>query len=145
LLDEVLVVPGGGRYGQGYVSARSHVDPASWFFRAHFYQDPVMPGSLGLEAILQAMQAYAIQQDLGADFGERTLVNATSQMTRWKYRGQLVPGDTDLHLEVHLKRVQPTEGGLTVVGDASLWNGETRIYEVTDMAIEVRQDLDGRL
>ena len=26
-----------------------------WFFKAHFYQDPVQPGSLGLEALLQAL------------------------------------------------------------------------------------------
>ena len=29
------------------------VDPSAWFFKAHFYQDPVIPGSLGLESLLQ--------------------------------------------------------------------------------------------
>ncbi len=35
------------------------IDPAAWFLEAHFYQDPVMPGSLGVEAMHQAMAAFA--------------------------------------------------------------------------------------
>jgi len=38
---------------------RAVIDPAAWFLEAHFYQDPVMPGSLGVEAMHQAMAAFA--------------------------------------------------------------------------------------
>ena len=33
------------------------VDPGDWFFQAHFYQDPVWPGSLGLESFLQLLKS----------------------------------------------------------------------------------------
>ena len=51
----------GGRYGKGYVYASRPVNPQDWFYPFHFYQDPVMPGSLGVEAILEAMQVLPWQ------------------------------------------------------------------------------------
>jgi 3-hydroxymyristoyl/3-hydroxydecanoyl-(acyl carrier protein) dehydratase len=35
------------------------------FSSATSKDDPVMPGSLGIEAMLQAMQVYALEMDLG--------------------------------------------------------------------------------
>ena len=35
-----------GLYNSGYIKATKTVDPSEWFFNAHFYQDPVCPGSL---------------------------------------------------------------------------------------------------
>ena len=40
----------------------SIVDPAEWFFKAHFYQDPVCPGSLGVESFLQLLKYAAMQR-----------------------------------------------------------------------------------
>jgi 3-hydroxymyristoyl/3-hydroxydecanoyl-(acyl carrier protein) dehydratase len=37
------------------------VDPAEWFFKAHFFQDPVQPGSLGIEALIQLLQWLMIE------------------------------------------------------------------------------------
>ena len=48
--------PEGARAGR---RARSRSIPAFWFFKAHFYQDPVWPGSLGLESFLQLLKYAA--------------------------------------------------------------------------------------
>ena len=37
-----------GRLGR--VRAEKTVDPSEWFFKAHFFQDPVQPGTLGLDS-----------------------------------------------------------------------------------------------
>jgi 3-hydroxymyristoyl/3-hydroxydecanoyl-(acyl carrier protein) dehydratase len=50
----------------GWVRAEKDVRPGEWFFKAHFYQDPVQPGSLGLESLVQALQFYAIHYRLDA-------------------------------------------------------------------------------
>src|SRR5205823_4748735 len=52
-------VPDGGQAGLGFVRGVKHVDPEEWFFKAHFYQDPVCPGSLGLESYLQLLKVVA--------------------------------------------------------------------------------------
>jgi len=49
----------GGGAGLGRLHGRKRVDPAEWFFDAHFYEDPVMPGSLGVEAFLQLLMLAA--------------------------------------------------------------------------------------
>jgi len=51
-----LFVPDGGPSGLGYIRGVKPVDPEEWFFKAHFHQDPVMPGSLGLEAFTQQQE-----------------------------------------------------------------------------------------
>ena len=40
-----------------------------WFFKSHFYQDPVQPGSLGIDAMLQALQVFMIEADMGRGLG----------------------------------------------------------------------------
>ncbi len=37
-------------------SGTTRVDPAAWFFQAHFLDDPVWPGSLGLESLLATLE-----------------------------------------------------------------------------------------
>jgi 3-hydroxymyristoyl/3-hydroxydecanoyl-(acyl carrier protein) dehydratase len=125
-LDKAWYVPNGGDYGRGYVYAEAPVMPDDWFFGCHFYQDPVMPGSLGVEAMIQAMQGYAQAQGLGP------LAPAPGRTT-WKYRGQVPPTPQRLRLEVHIKDSRRTPAGVALVGDGSLWRGELRIYEVCNL------------
>ncbi len=54
--------PAGGPAGLGYIQGSKKVDPEEWFFKAHFYQDPVWPGSLGVEAFIQLLKFIAIGQ-----------------------------------------------------------------------------------
>ena len=56
MIDRVLGYwPEGGKAGLGRLLAEQTVDPAAWYFKAHFYRDPVQPGSLGVEAMLQLL------------------------------------------------------------------------------------------
>ena len=54
--------PVGGPAGLGYIQGSKIVDPEEWFFRAHFYQDPVWPGSLGIEAFMQLLKFIALER-----------------------------------------------------------------------------------
>lgn len=145
-LDEVQCIspgsstgigPGAGKFGQGYVYAHKFVNPRDWFFRAHFHQDPVMPGSLGVEAMLQALQAYALHTGVGKDFRSPRFVNVTDHTITWKYRGQIVPENKDMSLELHIIRTETSPGRITLYADASLWKEHLRIYEVKSLALSV--------
>jgi 3-hydroxymyristoyl/3-hydroxydecanoyl-(acyl carrier protein) dehydratase len=134
-LDEVHIVEKGGKYGQGYICGYKKIDPTDWFYPCHFFQDPVMPGSLGVESILQAMQIYALQQDLGAQFQSPRFAQRLNHNIVWKYRGQLIPDDDQMVIDVHIKKVERSPETVNIVGDANLWKNDIRIYEVTDAAI----------
>ena len=136
-LDAVRVVAEGGRHGRGYVYATLPVDPEDWFFACHFLDDPVMPGSLGIEAMRQAMLVYARHRIGEAHRGLRP-AHVPRHQTRWKYRGQIPPERDTVQLEVHLTDFAvDADGGVSVIGDGSLWRQGLRIYEVTGLALRV--------
>ena len=95
MLDRVTGIwPAGGPAGLGRYRAETDVDPAAWFFKAHFFQDPVQPGSLGLEAMLQLLQFAMIHAGHGR--GSRAARSrfeplALGEPHSWKYRGQVLP------------------------------------------------------
>ncbi|BBC32407.1 hypothetical protein SGFS_037010 [Streptomyces graminofaciens] len=138
LVDHVDLVADGGRHGHGYLHGRREVRPDEWYFDCHFHRDPVMPGSLGVEAVLQAMRLYVLEQNLADGMERPHFAMATDVEMCWKYRGQILRHDKELFFDVHVKEVRREEGRLLVIADADLWKPGLRIYELTDVAIEVR-------
>ncbi|MFI6344270.1 beta-ketoacyl synthase N-terminal-like domain-containing protein [Streptomyces sp. NPDC050560] len=138
LVDRVDLVADGGRHGRGYLHGYRAVRPDEWYFDCHFHRDPVMPGSLGVEAILQALRLYVLDQNLAEGFERPRFAMATDIETAWKYRGQILRHDGELFFDAHIKEVRREEGRLLVIADADLWKPGLRIYELTDVAVEVR-------
>jgi len=140
-IDTVSIVEGGGKAGIAYIHGERTIDATDWFFRYHFHQDPVMPGSLGLEAIIEIMQTYALSNDLGADFTNPRFIAPTT-VVKWKYRGQITPLNKQMSLDVHLTDIIKTtllDGSREVrlVGDANLSKDGLRIYEVKDIVLSI--------
>lgn len=133
-IDTVDVVENGGDNGKGYLYAEKQVNPEDWFFQFHFHQDPVMPGSLGVEAIIETMQVWALKNDLGKDLTNPRFGQILSNI-KWKYRGQIIPSNKVMALDVHIKEVVKESGKVTVIADANLWKDGLRIYQVFDIAI----------
>ncbi|MGB5985198.1 MAG: hypothetical protein WBG37_07820, partial [Desulfobacterales bacterium] len=96
--------PRGGPHGRGYIRGSQTVDPEAWFFKAHFYQDPVCPGSLGLEAFLQLLR-YAGIRIFGPDLGRCRAAPLTGARHRWTYRGQILPGNQKITVEAAIQEV----------------------------------------
>jgi 3-hydroxymyristoyl/3-hydroxydecanoyl-(acyl carrier protein) dehydratase len=137
LLDWVDLVPGGGKHGQGYGIGYREILPSDWYFSCHFYRDPVMPGSLGIEALIQAVQSFIIQQGLAKDFSRARFALAKGIPMRWKYRGQILKDNKDMWIDFHVKEIRREPGRLTVICDGNLWKSSMRIYEVHDLAVAV--------
>lgn len=140
LLDDVSVVDGGGAHGKGYLHAERRIDPDDWFFARHFHLDPVIPGSLGVESVVQAMQEWLLDSGHAAGLRDPGFVLPVGLPLRWKYRGQFLPTDGTSTLEVHIKDVLHKPGRVRVIGDASVWKPGLRIYELTGIAVELREE-----
>jgi 3-hydroxymyristoyl/3-hydroxydecanoyl-(acyl carrier protein) dehydratase/malonyl CoA-acyl carrier protein transacylase len=138
-LDRALVLPRGGKLNQGYVYADCAVDPHAWFFACHFYMDPVMPGSLGVEAMLQALQLFALETGLASSFRSPRFGLVDRHQTTWKYRGQIVPETGTMALEIHVSRVERTGDQVIVVADGNLWRDGLRIYHVQELALAIKE------
>ncbi len=103
-VDHVAIVEGGGKAGVAYIYGERTIDASDWFFRYHFHQDPVMPGSLGVEAIIELLQVYALKNGLGAQFNNPRFIAPVSKV-EWKYRGQITPLNKQMSLDVHITAI----------------------------------------
>jgi len=137
LCDRLMVMVDGGKFDKGYAYASTDVEAGDWFFKNHFHQDPVMPGSIGVETALQAMQAYAIQTDLGANFRTPRFAQVDGGHTvTWRYRGQML-SPAILHAEIHIKQITHQGNSIILIADANIWRDNLRVYEVKDLALAV--------
>jgi 3-hydroxymyristoyl/3-hydroxydecanoyl-(acyl carrier protein) dehydratase len=96
-----------------------------------------MPGSLGIEAIQQAMQVYAIQQNLAKDMLSPRFGQLALHAFNWKYRGQITPDNGEMSLEIHLHQPTYANQQLSLIGEASLWKDQLRIYELKAVALAI--------
>ncbi|MCL4253732.1 MAG: hypothetical protein KJ043_08135, partial [Anaerolineae bacterium] len=137
LTDRLMMMVEGGQFNAGYAYASADVRAEDWYFKNHFHQDPVMPGSIGVETALQAMQAYAIQTGLGDGFKIPRFAQADNgHRVTWRYRGQMLSPAT-LHTEIHIKKIERKNGAVVLIGDAHVWRDQLRVYEVKDLALAI--------
>lgn len=139
MMDQVdLFLPhSGGTKGMGFIQGSKIVDPDEWFFKAHFYQDPVWPGSLGLEAFLQLLRHAALQywpEKIHTHCFESIAVGLEHT---WAYRGQVIPTNKKVVVDVSI--TQKVDGDRPLlVGAGFLRVDGTPIYEMTDFGIRLR-------
>ena len=130
-----LYVADGGTRGLGFIRGVKTVIPDEWFFKAHFYQDPVWPGSLGLEAFLQLLKVAAVKR-WGWQPGNRFETMALNRPHTWTYRGQVIPKDHQVTIQAEItaidddKRLLEAEGFLIVDGRI--------IYQMEQFTLRIR-------
>ena len=135
MVDQIdLLVADGGTDGLGCVHGSIMVDPSAWFFEAHFYQDPVWPGSLGLEAFIQLLKVYAVDRwDLGESTEFATMAGAGRH--RWTYRGQIIPGCERVEVFASITEVDDVQRRVRADGFLTV-DGRT-IYAMHDFSLGV--------
>jgi acyl transferase domain-containing protein/3-hydroxymyristoyl/3-hydroxydecanoyl-(acyl carrier protein) dehydratase len=138
MVDSIeLFVPDGGPAGLGFIRGTKHVDPDEWFFAAHFYQDPVCPGSLGLESFLQLLKVAALDR-WGEQVGRthRFEPIEVGRTHTWIYRGQILPRNRRVEVDVTVTGIQngPTPA---ITGDGFLSVDGIPIYEVRDFGVRL--------
>ncbi|HYR02230.1 MAG TPA: hypothetical protein VES58_02720, partial [Syntrophobacteria bacterium] len=134
MIDEIeLFVPDGGPTGLGYIRGIKSVNPEEWFFKAHFYQDPVTPGSLGLESFLQLVKYVAVER-WGWQDGNSIAVVAPKRRHRWLYRGQVVPTNSRVTVQAWITAVDEEKRVLTADGFLAV-DGKV-IYQMNDFTVK---------
>ncbi|MCV7441819.1 3-hydroxyacyl-[acyl-carrier-protein] dehydratase FabA [Mycobacterium paraense] len=131
--------PTAGSAGLGRWRAVKDINPAEWYFKAHFYRDPVQPGSLGIEMLLQLLQFAMLDLGFGEEAGPSARFEpvALEHAITWRYRGQIVPTNKRITGEVEITRIAREAGGTLAVADASLWCDGIRIYSASDLGMRI--------
>ncbi|MFH1747739.1 MAG: beta-ketoacyl synthase N-terminal-like domain-containing protein [Planctomycetota bacterium] len=138
MIDEIdSFIPDGGPRGLGFVRGVKQVDPGEWFFKAHFYQDPVCPGSLGLESFQQLLKFVATRRwgdKLGATHRFEPIT--VGQRHEWVYRGQIVPSNQRVEVEAVITDIQDGPRP-TLKADGFLKVDGKYIYEMLNFGIRL--------
>lgn len=135
MVDQVdLLVLDGGPASLGYVEGSIDVDPDAWFFEAHFFEDPVWPGSLGLEAVLQLLKVFALER---FGLGPRTEFRSVplGRPHEWIYRGQIAPGCERVRIGASITAVDEVQK--RIEAHAFVWVDGRPIYELRGFGVEV--------
>ncbi len=131
MLDQVdYLEEQGGEKGLGYIRGSKQVNPKDWFFKAHFYQDPVWPGSLGLEAMVQLMKILATRFWPSVD---TFLPLVDPEPHIWIYRGQVIPHNNTVIVEASISHREEASGLLVANGKLSV--DGLIIYEMKDFKL----------
>ncbi len=139
MLDRVVGHwPQGGSAGKGRLLAEFDVKPTAWFFKAHFYRDPVQPGSLGIEAMIQLLQHHMRERGMGREFrAPRFEPLAVGHRMAWKYRGQVLPRNQRVSVEMDITEEGRDPEGPWLRANAWLWVDGLRIYQTKGMTMRV--------
>ncbi|MEO0982191.1 MAG: bifunctional 3-hydroxydecanoyl-ACP dehydratase/trans-2-decenoyl-ACP isomerase [Pseudomonadota bacterium] len=117
----------GGEHGKGHVVGELDIKPDLWFFQCHFEGDPVMPGCLGLDAMWQAV-GYWLGWSGSPGRGRALGVGEV------KFTGQIMPDNSVVRYEVHMKRVR--RGKLVLgIADGGVWADDKQVYKAADMKV----------
>jgi len=139
MLDRITAwEPDGGKKGLGWARAEKDVRYDEWFFKAHFFQDPVQPGSLGIEALVQLLQFAMIERSMADGVANpRFEPVAVGRPATWKYRGQVVPKNKRITTEIAILEVGNDAGVPFAVAEGSLWVDGKRIYHTRQLAMRI--------
>ncbi len=124
----------GGSHGFGDVRGSARIDPDSWLFRAHFLGDPVWPGSLGQESLLQLLKVVAFGR-----WGASALCQFESPglaiAHRWTYRGQITPENRLMTIRAEITQCDDRRRWL--VADGYLGVDGRAIHQMKDFSLRL--------
>jgi 3-hydroxymyristoyl/3-hydroxydecanoyl-(acyl carrier protein) dehydratase len=141
MIDRIdLFLPEGGSRRMGFIRGSKEVNPADWFFQAHFFQDPVWPGSLGLESFLQLLK-YAARQRWPQLAASHRFAPAVDRAHRWTYRGQILPTNHRVTVAASITEVVEAPRP-TLWAEGYLMVDELPIYRMEDFGIRLLPEND---
>ncbi len=137
MIDQIdCYLPDGGTEGLGYIKGSKVIDPNEWFFKAHFYQDPVWPGSLGLEAFIQLLK-YAALKRWPEKVANSRFSLITGQEHGWQYRGQVVPTNSRVTVEASITQIDNAPEPM-LLAKGALHVDNLTIYTIDNFGIALR-------
>lgn len=139
LIDNLQFEKNGGRFGRGIILGEKKLTGKEWFYENHFFQDPVMPGSLGIEAIMLGLWAYIKYSQLDTNFHNPRIDFSHSDPLIWKYRGQVIPTNKKIGFEVHLKDKYISDSFINLTADAEFWVDGVRIYSIQNFSMTMEK------
>ncbi|MFL6126479.1 beta-ketoacyl synthase N-terminal-like domain-containing protein, partial [Actinophytocola sp.] len=133
----------GGSAGLGRLRAEKDVDPGDWYFTAHVFQDPVLPGSLALESMSQLLQLDLLGAEPTGP-GARFQTPAAGRRLTWTHHGEVPPTGDQLVVDLDITGNGRDATGRYVVADGRVSAGGLCVCQARGVAVRVVASEGGR-
>jgi 3-hydroxyacyl-[acyl-carrier protein] dehydratase / trans-2-decenoyl-[acyl-carrier protein] isomerase len=128
MMDRIVEIrEDGGKHGRGFLRAQFDIRPDLWFFACHFEGDPVMPGSLGVDALWQLVGFYLGWLGLP---GKGRALGAG----RVAFSGQVKPSVKTVEYQVDIRRVIARKLVMGIADGVLLADGKP-IYQTEELRV----------
>lgn len=128
--DRILEISeSGGRFGLGYLIAEKEIGPDFWAFKCHFKNDPVLPGTIMLDGLVQMFTFF--QMYVGLFNSEKRLIPKmkTGLQIETKFRGEVKKACHTIKYQLDIKMVEKRENGLLINSDGLVYCDGVLIIE----------------
>lgn len=130
MLDRVIRVSDtGGAFEKGEAIGELDIRPDLWFFQYHFNGDPVMPGNLELEALMQLAGFYMGWRG----YKGRARALGAGEI---RYSGEVLPTADKVIFQLDVRRVRTTPI-LLVVADGTVLCGDRVVATAKQIKVGV--------
>ena len=128
MVDRIINIDSeNGKYQMGQIIAELDIIPDHWFFKCHFYKDPVMPGCLGLDAMWQLIGFY-----LGwlGNIGRGRAIGVGEV----RFSGQIRPDVDKITYQIDLKKII-TRKIILGIADGVIYVNNNVIYTANELKV----------
>ncbi len=134
LIDRIIEISSDNRKGK--IIAEKNISIDEWFFQFHFRNDPVMPGSFGLDAVWQLIGFFCCWK--GSLGSGRALGVGTVE-----FEGQIRPYNQAVRYEIDIQRYSELKGQKTsiAIGDATVFVDGEPIYFIQKARVGVFENI----
>ncbi|MEM7564337.1 MAG: bifunctional 3-hydroxydecanoyl-ACP dehydratase/trans-2-decenoyl-ACP isomerase [Pseudomonadota bacterium] len=133
MIDRITRIdPAGGQFGRGLIKAELDIHPELWFFKCHFADDPVMPGSLGVDGLCQVLGFYLGWQGMQGKGRALSLNNV-------RYHNPVVPASSIVTYEVEVIKPFKTTALSGCVANGRLCVGDLAATTVEKFRVGVQE------
>ncbi len=130
MLDRVIRVSDtGGAFEKGEIIGELDIRPDLWFFQYHFQGDPVMPGNLELEALMQLAGFFMGWKG----YKGRARALGAGEI---RYSGEVLPTADKAVFQLDIRRVRTTPI-LLVVADGTVLCGDRVVATAKQIKVGV--------
>jgi acyl transferase domain-containing protein/3-hydroxymyristoyl/3-hydroxydecanoyl-(acyl carrier protein) dehydratase len=111
----------GGDYNLGIIVGEKDIYPDHWAFKAHFKNDPVLPGILMIEGLNQLLNFYIIYNGWHIKYAGKKIGSPLGIPTSTVFRGQVEKSQSLLTYRLHIKEIVASDHFKIKVNSEVIW------------------------
>lgn len=137
MIDEITEISyKGGKFGYGYIKSKKQITEDFWPFKAHFKNDPVLPGTVMIEGMNQTIQLYAVHLGIYRVFKNAKCAPTLDHAVKFSFLGQILPQEGDLEYYIYLKKFVKEKDKFIMIMDAEAIIDNFVVLKQDDISME---------